>query len=97
MSNELELPNNYKLILRGAKLCVALICILGLTLIYSSFKLLSLGGAASFLLFGEGVFYIVGSFVILGVLQSFMESMKAQLETRNEMLKLTATLTKNKT
>ncbi len=97
MSKELELPNNYKLILRGARLCVALICIFGLTLIYSSFKLFSLGGATALLILGEGVFYIVGSFVLLGVFHSFMESAKAQLETRNEMLKLTAEFAKNKT
>jgi len=97
MNKELELPNNYKLIRRGARVCAALISILGLTLIYSSFKLLTLGGTASLLLFGEGVFYVVGSFVMIGLLNSFMEGVKAQLETRNEMIKLTATLTKNKT
>ncbi|WP_147361055.1 hypothetical protein [Colwellia sp. RSH04] len=97
MSRELELPNSYKLILRGARLCVALICIFGLTLIYSSFKLFSLGAAAALLTLGEGMFYIVGSFVLLGVLHSFMESAIAQLETRNEMVKLTAELAKNKT
>jgi len=97
MRQDVVLHNHHKLILRGARLCVALVCMFGLSIIYSSFKLFNFGLTAGLLMFGQGVLYIVGSLIVLGVLSSFLEGVKAQLETRNQMIKLAQALIKNKT
>jgi len=94
MKQDVVLPKHHNLILRGARLCVALFCIFGLSIIYSSFKLFNFGVTTGLLMFAQGVFYIVGSLVVLGVLTSILEGVRAQLETRNQMIRLTENLSK---
>ena len=97
MSTRMKLPKFYKLVQIGALIGVVYACIMGGFIIANTFKLFEHGFMLGFLGVSGGLAYILGAFVVYGIVDCFLASVKAQVESRNELLKLSSFLLENKT
>ena len=96
-SKNMELPKLFKFVQLGALVGSIIFAIIGLYFIISSVGIFDmLGASAAGMALGMGVIYIIGSLTFYGVVSCFLCSVKAQVESRNELFKLSDYLSQNK-
>ncbi len=96
-SKNMELPKLYRFVQLGALVGSIIVSLKGLFFIKGSLTMFSLAGfTGAAMSLGMGILYIVGSLVFYGVVSCFLCSVKAQVESRNELLKLSDYLSQNK-
>ena len=92
MYNKMELPKYYQFVKTGAAVCLGVACIVGFIALINGFKLFAHGPRLGFMGLASGVLYITGAFIVYGLIDCFLSSVKAQIESRNELANISAAL-----
>ena len=83
MEMQMKLPKLYAFVRVASQIVAALGCITGLVTLYATLKLFRLSFMLGMAEAAMGVFFIVGSLVVLGLIYGFLAIVKAQVDIRN--------------
>ena len=83
MEMQMKLPKLYAFVRVASQIVAALGCITGLVTLYPAIKMFRFSFMMGISVAAMGVFYIVGSLVVLGLIYGFLAIVKAQVDIRN--------------